>query len=71
MRPHEEAPLLTEQEVSRLLNIKVATLRRWRWAGRGPRYIKVGACVRYRQDELRGFIDANTRGSTSDIGSWR
>jgi predicted site-specific integrase-resolvase len=40
-------PLLKEAEAAELLSAEVATLRRWRWAGKPPRFIKVGAAVRY------------------------
>lgn len=60
--------LLTEHEAAELLALRVATLRRWRWAGRGPRFAKIGAAVRYDPAELRAFIEAQTRRSTSDTG---
>ena len=49
----------------------VATLRRWRWAGRGPRFAKIGAAVRYDPTELRDYIERSTRTSTSDDGGPR
>ena len=39
---------LNEQEVSKRLNVSVATLRRWRLEKRGPTFVKVGSFVRYR-----------------------
>ncbi len=44
--------LVNETEAARTLNIKVATCRRWRWAGKGPRFIKIGAAVRYDPADL-------------------
>jgi predicted site-specific integrase-resolvase len=44
--------LLTERQAADLLNVKVATLRRWRWAGKGPAFLKVGGAVRYDPAEL-------------------
>ena len=35
--------LMTENEVSRRLNISVASLRRWRLLRRGPAFLKVGS----------------------------
>ena len=63
-----ENRLLKEHEVARVLNVEVATLRRWRWAGQGPRFIKVGAAVRYDPADLNAFIKAGVRTSTSDFG---
>jgi predicted DNA-binding transcriptional regulator AlpA len=61
--------LLNEHEVSALLNIAVPTLRRWRWVGCGPRFVKIGRAVRYEPGELRRWIAAQTRCSTSDAGT--
>ena len=33
--------LLTETEAARSLGLKVATLRRWRWAGKKPNFLKI------------------------------
>ncbi len=62
--------LVNETEAARTLNIKVATLRRWRWAGgKGLRFIKIGAAVRYDPADLAEFIKAGRRWSTSDFDS--
>lgn len=61
-----EPLLLREQEAARLLSIEVATLRRWRWAGKGPRFRKIGGAVRYHPQDLAHFIEASTRRSTSE-----
>ncbi len=62
-------PLLTETEAAALLGLKVATLRRWRWAGKGPRFLKIGGAVRYDPADLEAFISAARRISTSDDGT--
>jgi hypothetical protein len=61
--------LLNENQTAELLNIKVPTLRRWRWAGKGPTFLKIGGAVRYDRAELEGFIAAARRTSTSDSGA--
>jgi hypothetical protein len=43
-------------------------LRRWRWAGHPPRFIKIGAAVRYDPADMQEFIEAGRRSSTSDTG---
>ena len=58
--------LLKESEAAAILNIEVATLRRWRWAGTGPEFLKIGAAVRYDPAVLEAFIEAARRSSTSD-----
>ena len=60
--------LLREAEAAEILSIEVATLRRWRWSGIGPRFRKLGAAVRYHPNDVSAFIDAASRTSTSDPG---
>ena len=60
--------LLNETEAARILAMQVTTLRRWRWAGKGPRFIKIGSAVRYDQGDLAAFIEDGRRTSTSDLG---
>ena len=60
--------LVNEAEAARMLGLSVKTLRRWRWAGRPPRFVKVGAAVRYDPADLEAFIEAGRRTSTSDPG---
>ncbi len=60
--------LVNEAEAAHLLSLSVKTLRRWRWAGKGPRFLKLGAAVRYDQGDLAAFIEAGRRTSTSDPG---
>lgn len=60
--------LLNEHRTAELFDIKVSTLRKWRWSGDGPEFIKIGAAVRYDPETLRAFIDAGRRRSTSERG---
>ena len=59
---------LHETEVAKILSIKVSTLRRWRWAGTGPAFLKIGAAVRYDPAVLRSYLEGQVRTSTSDPG---
>jgi len=54
--------LMTEAEVSKRLNVSVASLRRWRLLSRGPQFVKVGALVRYRPEDLDSWIAAQPTG---------
>lgn len=58
--------LMNEHEAARRLGLRTATLRRWRWAGKGPCFRKIGASVRYHPLDLNAFIEAATRSSTSE-----
>ena len=61
--------LLTELEAAEILSVEPTTLRRWRWAGHPPRFLKIGAAVRYDPADLQEFIEAGRRSSTSDQGT--
>ena len=65
----KSSELLREQDAAEILNLKVTTLRRWRWAGYGPRFIKLGAAVRYDVSDLDTYIARSRRSSTSDTGN--
>jgi predicted DNA-binding transcriptional regulator AlpA len=54
--------LMTEEEVSKRLSVSVASLRRWRLLSRGPQFIKVGALVRYRPEDLDEWLTTLPRG---------
>lgn len=62
-----ESKLLTPAELANILGLNIASLRNWRWKGKGPKYIKVGHLVRYKQSDVNEFIDEQSRTSTSDI----
>lgn len=61
--------LLNEKDAAAILCVKVPTLRRWRWAGKGPRFLKICGAVRYDPADLEAFINEARRRSTSDPGS--
>ncbi len=61
-------PLVNETETARILGLSVKTCRRWRWSGKGPRYLKIGGAVRYDPADLEAFIEGARRKSTSDLG---
>jgi hypothetical protein len=61
--------LVNEDEAARILALRVTTLRRWRWAGKGPAFRKIGAsAVRYSLADLEKFVADSRRTSTSDKG---
>jgi hypothetical protein len=60
--------LLTERQAATLLNVSVKSLQGWRSRGGGPRYHKLGRCVRYAVADLEAFIQNAVRLSTSDPG---
>ena len=42
------------------------TLARWRWAGEGPRFLKVSGKVLYRKEDVREFEAAHLRRRTDE-----
>jgi predicted DNA-binding transcriptional regulator AlpA len=56
-------PLVNEHYVAQFLSVSVATVRRWRLLGQGPRFIRVsGSAVRYRPEDVRAYLDARPSG---------
>jgi len=54
--------LLTEGQVAQRLQCTKAALRRWRREKRGPPFARIGRLVRYSEQELAAFIEAQTEG---------
>ena len=54
--------LLNETDIAERLRVSVGTVRRWRLLGTGPRFIKIGASVRYRAEDLREFLETRPTG---------
>lgn len=60
--------LLTTEEAAKYLRLSPRTLERYRVTGEGPRFLKVGRLVFYRQSDLDEWLKNKSRGSTSDPG---
>jgi len=58
--------LLTRREAAALLRLSQRTLERLRVTGLGPRFVRTGRLVRYRQDDLDTWVNARVVGSTSE-----
>jgi excisionase family DNA binding protein len=59
-------PLLTQDEAAELLRLSVRTVERLRVSGRGPKFLKAGKSVRYRECDLVAWVEARVVGSTSE-----
>ena len=55
----------TPIEAATFLNVSKSWLAKLRVNGDGPKYIKLGKAVRYREDELLAWQSANERVSTT------
>jgi predicted DNA-binding transcriptional regulator AlpA len=55
--------LLTEHDVARITGLSVASVRRWRLLQEGgPKYIKIGAAVRYRPEDITAWLESRPTG---------
>jgi len=55
--------LLKEHDVARLTGLSVASVRRWRLLRQGgPKYIKIGAAVRYRPEDISAWLESRPTG---------
>lgn len=51
---------INEKDAADYLGLCVQTLRNWRGLGRGPKYAKIGRCVRYQLSDLKAYAKART-----------
>jgi predicted DNA-binding transcriptional regulator AlpA len=56
--------LINEHEVARVTGLSIATVRRWRLLRQGPRYLKIGAAVRYRPADVMAWLESRPGGGT-------
>lgn len=59
--------LLNEQDVARLTGLSVASVRRWRLLQRGPKYLKIGAAVRYRAEDISAWLETRPSGGGTSV----
>lgn len=53
--PHKA---LREKEAAEVLGVSVKTLQAWRFYCKGPKFYKLGRCVRYSMRDLEEFRDS-------------
>jgi predicted DNA-binding transcriptional regulator AlpA len=63
--------LLNETQASEVTGFAVKTLRKRRWEGKAPRFLKLGSKVMYDFDDLQNYLKSCIRNSTSDQGESR
>jgi predicted DNA-binding transcriptional regulator AlpA len=54
--------LLNEHDVARLTKMSVASVRRWRLFGKGPKFLKLNSAVRYRSEDLQAWLASRPSG---------
>lgn len=58
---HQLEALLNEHEYAAITGESVATARRNRLLGKGCPFVKLGALVRYRPEDVRAYIACNLK----------
>ena len=56
--------LLNEVEVAKTLDVSLATVRRWRWLRKGPKYLKIGTSVRYKPEDISAWLETRPTGGS-------
>jgi predicted DNA-binding transcriptional regulator AlpA len=59
-----EAGLWDEKRVAAFLCISLGTVRRWRLLRQGPKFLKIGAAVRYRPEDLEEWLNSRKQSET-------
>ncbi|MCC6152057.1 MAG: helix-turn-helix domain-containing protein [Planctomycetes bacterium] len=57
--PHDETLLLDDEGAARFLQISASMFRKLVRVGKAPLPLKLGACARWRVDELRAWVRAD------------
>ena len=60
--PELDTDLIDEATLAARLGVSKSTLQSWRYAKRGPRYIKLGRLIRYRRHDVEAYLRAQTCG---------
>jgi predicted DNA-binding transcriptional regulator AlpA len=58
-------PSLDEAQLCARFRISRKTAQKWRQTNRGPRFVKVGRLVRYRESDVQAWVDQQTRTNTT------
>ena len=56
---------IDQKQLAERWNISAKTLERWRWAGEGPRFLKLGGRVVYRIADIEAFEQEQLRSRTA------
>jgi predicted DNA-binding transcriptional regulator AlpA len=61
--------LLNERDVARITGLSVASIRRWRLLRQGPKFLKIGAAVRYKPEDISAWLESRPSGGGHQ--AWR
>ena len=60
-----KANLITPAQLANRWGVEINTFSQWRWNGKGPRFLKLGKCVKYRIEDITAFEERTLYQSTS------
>ena len=60
-----QSDLIDEAALAARLHVSRSTLQSWRYTRRGPRYLKIGRLIRYRNVDVTAFLNASARGEAA------
>ncbi len=46
---------MTQKELAERWHLSPRTLEQWRWLGKGPKFLKIGARVLYREEDVAAW----------------
>jgi predicted site-specific integrase-resolvase len=62
---------LSQSDLSERWTISPRTLERWRWAGCGPRYLKIGGRVVYRLEDIEAYENTQAFNNKAEFAAAR
>jgi hypothetical protein len=57
MMQETKSIVFTEAEAAKMLSVSRAALRRWRREKRGPSFLRIERCIRYRSEDLCAYLE--------------
>lgn len=56
---------ITQEQLADRWHLSPRTLEQWRWLGKGPKFLKIGARVLYREEDVDAWEAAQVCQNTS------
>lgn len=60
------SPLMDSREIAAYLKVSESTLSRWRSAGQGPPFLRLGGIARYRIDAVDAWLTSLEHGHAAE-----
>ena len=59
--------LLDEHQAAEITRMSLASVRRWRLLRQGPKYLKIGAAVRYKLEDISAWLESRPTGGEQQV----